>query len=77
MKLKVENYYDFHPADTYLCRDEEGRTHYVDLLVDGTFSEILSIEDRKTLIGKTVEVDYLSPFVEIASNPRIVTEGKE
>lgn len=51
------------------CFDENGKKHYVDFIVDGSLPENISAED---LIGKTIEVEYLTPYIEIACNCRIV-----
>lgn len=65
MKLKIEAYLAH--EDAYQCKDKQGRQHLVDFHIDGS-SKIKKYPDRKTLIGKTITIDYLWPFLELASN---------
>jgi hypothetical protein len=58
-----------------VCVDDDGNERYVDLFVDGTLpNEYQTAED---LIGMVVEVDYLTPHIEIASNPRVITKPRQ
>ncbi len=59
--------------DYHVCRDEQGDTHRVDLMVDGGFCGT-DITPRD-LVGLTVEYEYLYPHVEIAHGVRIHKEG--
>jgi len=68
MKLKVIGYADY-PDYFYLCLDEKKVTHRVDLRVSKETES--TIDD---LIGKTVEVEELIPFVEIGYKVKIVEE---
>ena len=73
MRLKVEKYYGDDRAHRYLhkCYDSDtDQIHHVDLMVYGNFD--IQPED---LVGKTIDVDYLFPSIELAMNPRIV-EGE-
>ncbi len=62
-------------TDTYMCSDESGRKHRVDLLVDGGLSDTEAAADRAWLIGLTVECDYLIPWIEIAMTVRLVEQN--
>ena len=62
MILKVIKDVD-HPHNYHTCEDESGRLHRVDLLVNGDLPEETTPED---LVGKTVTVDYLAPYITIA-----------
>ena len=64
MKLTVRTYNS--ERDYHICVDEAGQVHRVDLLVDGGIKHM-----RKSLVGKTVECDYLEPFVELAGGVRL------
>lgn len=59
-------------TDTYMCSDESGRKHRVELLVDGGLSGSPADDDREWLIGRAVECDYLIPWIEIAMTVRLV-----
>lgn len=73
MKLLVKKYYQ--EGDYYDCKDEKGVWHRVDFHVCGS-PEIKKFLDRETLIGKTVEVDDLQPYMELACNVIKVEEPK-
>jgi hypothetical protein len=66
MKLKIIK---LHPAMgnncDLICEDIYGKSHTVDLFRDGSLPEGTKPED---LIGKTVEVGFLSPYIEIAND---------
>ena len=72
MILAVESY--DRVTDSYLCSDESGRKHRVDLLVDGGLSSTEADADREWLIGRTVECDCLIPWIEIAMTTRIMEQ---
>lgn len=76
MKLTVLRPYNprglAHPTD-FECEDEHGKVRRVDLFVDSKFPADL---DAKGLIGKTIIVDDLYPFLELAANPRIAEESE-
>lgn len=59
--------------DVY-CLDENGKKHLVDFLVHGSLPKGTTRDD---LIGRTIEVEFLSPFVEIAYEPRFADEPVE
>lgn len=61
-------------TDSYMCSDESGRKHRVDLLVDGGLSGTEVDASRAWLIGRTVECEYLIPFIEIAMTVRLVEQ---
>ncbi len=67
MILKVDLYCDS-PLFYHKCTDEAGKNHRVDLLVNGDLEKGTTPE---SLVSKTVEVDYVYPYVEIAMNVRI------
>jgi len=60
VKLKVLKY--VRAEDYHICEDDKGTIHRVDLFVDGS----LKGHDIDSIIGKMVDVDYLSPDGEIA-----------
>jgi len=57
----------------HVCTDENGRTWRLDLFVDATMPDDLTCED---VVGLTIVMDRVQTFIGIASNPRIVTQGK-
>lgn len=70
MKLTIKSRYVNAPSDRlctdYNCVDEEGNSHLVDLFVDGGIPNPETVTDEM-LIGKTIEVDHLHPYLEIAN----------
>jgi hypothetical protein len=65
MILKVESYnagQDFH-----VCRTEDGKIERVDLRTDNS-----SVGRAESLVGKTVEVDYIFPHISIASGVKVL-----
>ena len=69
MKLKVMSYNE---REVYhLCVDENGDSHRIDLFVNGDLPKGL---DSLYLVGKTVEVDYTSPSIEIGYGVTIVED---
>lgn len=70
MKLKVES---VHPNGVdFICRDQDNERHTVDLFVNGDLPENTQIQD---LVGKTVGVDELLPYIEIAFGVKILDEN--
>lgn len=70
MKLKVIDYVP-HPHDYHVCLDEKGFRVRADLTVSG---DLVGISDNESLIGKTVEVECLTPYVSLAHGVQIVGE---
>ncbi len=73
MILKLKSYNDFTKVgmpDTYICIDEEGYEHKVDIHVDGGLGK--AGEDRKSLVGRKIQVEYLTPYLEIANNVKLL-----
>ncbi|MDD2869636.1 hypothetical protein [Neomegalonema sp.] len=69
MKLKVIQWNAEHSY--HECIDETGETRKIDLCVDSVSVDKPSGEfDPVKLVGKTVEVDRVYPFIEIAENVR-------
>jgi hypothetical protein len=65
--------------DYHECEDEKGIIHRVDLLINGDFAEQTKNLNRDELDafcssfeGKTIVVEYLHPFIEIAHGVIIV-----
>jgi len=69
MRLKVHAVVEDGP-DVY-CSDEQGESHRVDFLVDGSLPEGTTAQD---LVDKTIEVESLTPYVEIANGCCIVPD---
>ncbi len=71
MLLKVIRY-EGPPLDYHVCVDEFGTERRIDLFVYGGFhGQDIKPED---LVGKTVNVERLHAYVEIAINVTIVKE---
>lgn len=70
MRLTIMEYVPY-PRDFHVCKDEFGKRHQVDMMVNGDFPEGTTPE---SLVGKTYECQYTHPNVEIAMgvNPRPV-----
>lgn len=68
MKLKILRFDANELA--HICSDEEGKEHRVDILVDGGIDTAKHSDEA--LIGRTVEVSFLTPFVEIAHDVRLI-----
>jgi len=62
MKLKVIAFNG--QFDAHNCVDEDGNKHLVDIMVDGS----LENKDREYWVGKTIECDWLIPYLELAHN---------
>lgn len=71
MELRVIRYNSV--ANYHLCRGLDGKEHRVDLFVDGPIEG----HDDKSIVGHSVSVDYLSPFIEIASNVKVINPRKD
>lgn len=63
MRLTVKQYNE--DQAYHECQDDEGRTYRVDLIVDGTLPDDMA-QNPEQLVGRTVQVGWLSPFIEIA-----------
>jgi hypothetical protein len=75
MKLKVIRCGGRPEDDYYLCREEDGTEHRVDLAVDNSHAVP---ENRAALVGRWVWVDYLYPHIEIASGVQVLDgDGKD
>jgi hypothetical protein len=71
MKLRVTEWHG-DPHNFHVCTDEDGKTHRVDLFVNGDISDV-DYPAAESCIGRTFEVDDLRPYVEIAYGVREVT----
>lgn len=76
MKYKVKSRFPFWKEDTtdFTCVNEDGKECRIDLFVNGDLPEETKAED---LIGKTVEVENIQPFLFLGSGIRIVEEKNE
>ena len=61
MKLIVVRYNE--NGDFHDCIDEKGNLRRVDIMVDGKLED----KDRLAYIGKVVNCDFLSAYIEIAN----------
>ena len=68
MILKIISYNK--DQDYHVCKDEEGKHHKIDIFVDGGLGDLAN--SPKDLIGKTVQCDYLHPYIEIANNVKLL-----
>lgn len=68
MRLKVIRLLQDDKNDL-VCEDENGERHNVDFFTGGEFPKNV---EPASLIGRTIEVDYLYPYLEFASAPRVV-----
>ncbi len=66
MKLKVIKWNE--DIGAHLCIDEKGNEHRVDLRV----GSVKGLPTNEELIGKTVECDYIYPYISIAMNTVVV-----
>jgi hypothetical protein len=57
----------------FVCEDDMGNDHNVDLFVDGTLPDGTTPE---SLIGREVDVDYLSIYMEIANGVKLLQPPK-
>lgn len=72
MRVKVMRYNPA-PLDYHDVIDTLGNKRRVDMMVDGAFPPGIKAED---IVGKTYEVGFLSPYIEIANdvNPNPITD---
>lgn len=72
MIFKVKHYNEKgeFPPYAHICCDEDNSDHRIDLFVNGDLTGI----DPKSLVGKTVEVKRLHPFLEIAHGVKVLEE---
>lgn len=69
MRLTVQGY---SPGENYhTCRDEAGKVHRLDILVDGGLGK----QDPEALVGRTVWCQSLTPYIEIANGVVFAEEG--
>lgn len=75
MKFRVIHYRE--GDDSYHCLDESGKAHKIDFHVSG--SDIIKQKylNRKDLEGKTVTVDYVQAYLELAGNVSKVEDSNE
>ncbi len=74
MKLDVISYcanMNYHD-----CRDKDGEVHHVNLIVEGSLPDEIA-ENPKLLVGKSVEVGSVFPFLLLADGVRIIEETEE
>ena len=57
----------------FYCRDEEGESHLVDIFVDGGIPSGITDDE---LIGRTIEISHLHPYLEIASDVKLLPLAK-
>ena len=55
-------------ADLHICIDETGKERRIDIMVDGGFPGM----EPKSLIGKTIHIDYAFASVEIAHGVEVI-----
>lgn len=65
MKLIVGSYNQ--AQDYHECKDDDGHTHRVDLTTDNN-----KVGSNESLIGKVVEVESLTPYIEIGHGVKIL-----
>lgn len=54
-------------GDYHECVDEQNHTHRVDLLTDDS-----KVGTPQSLVGKKIEVEYLTPYIEIAHGVKVL-----
>ena len=64
--LKVDSYNE--SEDYHFCTDEEGQQRKVDLITSGCLPDNI---DKKSLIGREVEVEYTHCYLEMAEQVSI------
>lgn len=75
MELEVISYSN--DGRFHNCRDAQGATHRVDLIVDGSLPDTFA-ENPALLNGKSVEIGFLAPYIEIANDGvRVVEDDDE
>ena len=60
------------PLSFHDCIDENGNLYRVDLFIDGKAPKGITGAD---LVGKTIEVDYIYPYLYIAAGPVVIFEN--
>ena len=72
MKYLVGEYHDSYMANK--CKDENGNFVFIDLMVNADIDVKDDNYDQfmKDLVGKTVEVEYLQPFVTIGYGVEVI-----
>ena len=72
MRYTVGEYHDSYMANK--CVDEKGNKLFIDLMVNADIQVDDDNYDQfmKDLVGKTVEVEYLQPFVTIGYGVKIL-----
>lgn len=66
MILKVISY---HQGENYhKCIDESGNEHRLDIFTDGK----LPRELNESICGKSISVEYLHPYIQLAMNAKII-----
>ena len=73
MKIKITGWNE--DIQAFYCDYGEETRKFIDLFVDGTLDR--RYKNPKSLIGKTVEVSYLHPFVQIAHDVKLLKERKK
>ena len=71
MKLHVEKYVS--RDDFYLCKDEQGKEHRLDLQVDA--EPEIKEKGRDSLVGRDVEIGRIQCYIGIGVNVRLLPEG--
>ena len=71
MELKVLSSI-FPGSRDFKCRDENGKEYYMDLYVDGGINE--SDWPAEKLIGKTVYIDYMHPYLFIGNGVKVLED---
>ncbi len=71
MKLKVIMYDE--QEDFFTCKDELNEIRRVDLMTDKLRQVAI---EPKSLVGKTVEVHHLIPYIEIGIDVKVVEKEK-
>ncbi len=71
MRLKVIDYNSL--RDFHYAVDEYGNRRRVDLMTDGN----LEVEDPYELIGQTVEVEFLTTYLEVATHVALAPVEEE
>ena len=75
MRLTIKGYYK--PEDCFVCIDEQGGTHRVDLVIDGSGDSKKIGAAPESMAGRQVDVEYLSPYLEIASGVRLLPKEEQ
>lgn len=68
MKFKIKSYDSIQMI--HHAEDESGKDRLIDFFVDGSLDRRFT--KPESIIGKTVEVEWLHPYQEIANNIKII-----